>query len=400
MKGMIKVTEKLFYEDPYICEAQCEVEDVIEKDGKFEIVLKSTPFYPEGGGQPSDLGYMDNIKVEYVYEEKETIYHVTSERPTGKFVKCKVDSERRADHIQQHSGEHLMSAAFFRLYKVSNAGFHLGNDYVTIDIQMKDMTEEMINKAEIEANSYIFRNEEVKTYFLTKDEALKLPLRKEIKAEGTIRIVQMGENIDYSACCGTQVRRTGEVGLIKIIKWEKYKGMTRVYIKCGLRALKDYQLKHNYITEIARGFSVEESAVIEKIKNNNEEIASLKKQVNNLYSKIAYSEAEKLIKNAASELICVEYEEEDFDFLDKLYECLKDKKFILILSSIKDKKLLFAHNGGFEVKCGKFFKDNLKEFNGRGGGNDKRAQANFQDETSMKKFAEYIKNIQKNSNPV
>jgi alanyl-tRNA synthetase len=385
------MTKKLFYEDPYICEAQCEVEEIIAKDNKFEIVLKSTPFYPEGGGQPCDTGLIDNIRVEYVHEENDIIYHVTSEKPANKSVKCKVDFERRVDHIQQHSGEHLMSAAFFKLYKVSNAGFHLGVDYVTIDIEMQDITEEMIKKVETEANSYIFRNEPVKTYFLSKEEALKLPLRKEIKAEGIIRMVQMGESIDYSACCGTQVNRTGEVGIIKIIKWEKNKGMTRVYIICGWRALRDYEIKHDYVTEIARGFSVEDSGIIEKIKGQTQEIEDLRKQVSSLYSKVASKEVEALIESSDSKFIANEYKEEGFDFLDKLYEKLKDREAILILSSIKDKKLILAQNGSFDFQCGKLFKEKLKEFHGRGGGNAKRAQASFQDVTSMQNFAEFLK---------
>lgn len=385
------MTKKLFYDDPYICEAECEVEDIIKKDDKFEIVLKSTPFYPEGGGQPCDTGFIDNIRVEYVHEENDIIYHVMGEKPSKSLVKCKVDFERRVDHIQQHSGEHLMSAAFFKLYKVSNAGFHLGLDYVTIDIEMQDITAEMIRKIEAEANSYIFRNEPVKTYFLTKEEALKLPLRKEIKAEGNIRMVQMGESIDYSACCGTQVNRTGEVGIIKIIKWEKNKGMTRVYIICGWRALRDYQIKHDYVTEIAHGFSVEDSGIIEKIKGQNETIEDLRKQVSNLYSKIASKEAEALIKSSDSKFIIGEYNEEGFDFLDKLYEKLKDRNAILILSSIKDKKLILAQDGSFDFQCGKLFKEKLKEFDGRGGGNAKRAQASFQDATSMERFAQYLK---------
>ncbi len=385
------MTKKLFYDDPYICEAECEVEDIIEKDDKFEVVLKSTPFYPEGGGQPSDTGFIDNIRVEYVHEENDVIYHVMGDKPSKSVVKCMVDFERRVDHIQQHSGEHLMSAAFFKLYKVSNAGFHLGTDYVTIDIEMQDITAEMIRKIEAEANSYIFRNEPVKTYFLSKEEALKLPLRKEIKAEGNIRMVQMGESIDYSACCGTQVNRTGEVGIIKIIKWEKNKGMTRVYIKCGWRALKDYQIKHDYVTEIAHGFSVEDSGIIEKIKGQNDTIEDLRKQVSNLYSKIASKEAEALIEGSDSKFIIAEYNEEGFDFLDKVYEKLKDTETILILSSIKDKKLILAQNGSFDFQCGKLFKEKLKEFDGRGGGNAKRAQASFKDATSMQSFVEYLK---------
>ena len=140
------MTEKLFYLDPYISEAECKVESIINKDDKYEIILESTPFYPEGGGQPSDTGYIDDIRVEYVYEKDEVIYHVTSKKPNNSLVKCKVDMERRIDHTQQHSGEHLMSAAFFKLYKVSNAGFHLGEEYVTIDIELKDISQGMMRR--------------------------------------------------------------------------------------------------------------------------------------------------------------------------------------------------------------------------------------------------------------
>lgn len=384
-------TEKLYYKEPYIIGARCEIEDIIEKDGKFEVVLKSTPFFPEGGGQPSDEGFFDHIRVEYVHEEKDIVYHVVSEKPQGKFVNCKVDYDRRLDHMQQHSGEHLMSAAIFKLFNASNDGFHLGENYVTIDILMSDMSEAMIKKAEIEANMYVYRNEKVNTYFLTKEEASKLPLRKAIKADGEIRIVQMGENTDFSSCCGTHVEFTGEVGIIKIIKYEKYKGMTRIYVKCGLRALKDYELKHDTITEIARSFSTEASEVIGKIKGQKEEIVDLKSQISNLYDKIATKEAEKLQENNKSKLLVAVYENENFELLEKIYDKLKNNENILVLASLKDKKLILAQNGAFDFECGKFLKGNLKEFNGRGGGNAKRAQASFETEDLIKKYIEFLK---------
>jgi len=167
--------------------------------------------------------------------------------------------------------------------------------------------------------------------------------------------------------------------------------MTRVYIKCGWRALKDYQIKHDYVTEIAHGFSVEDSGIIEKIKGQNDTIEDLRKQVSSLYSKIASKEAEALIEGSDSKFIIAEYNEEGFDFLDKIYEKLKAAEAILILSSIKDKKLILAQNGSFDFQCGKLFKEKLKEFDGRGGGNAKRAQASFKDATSMERFAEYLK---------
>ncbi|MDD3223948.1 MAG: alanyl-tRNA editing protein [Clostridium sp.] len=385
------MSEKLFYKDPYICSAECEVEDVIEKNDKYEVVLKSTPFYPEGGGQLCDTGYIDGIKVEYVYEKEDTIYHVMKNKPLNKLVKCEVDYEKRIDHTQQHSGEHLMSAAFFKLYNVSNDGFHMGDDYVTIDILMDNMNEDMMKKAEMEVNSYIFRNEPVKTYFRTKEEALKLPLRKPIKAEGKIRIVQMGENIDFVACCGTQVKRTGEVGIVKIIKWERYKGMTRVYIKCGFRALKDYEEKHDNMKALGLKFSIDDSEVLERVEKEIVEKTELKKQVSSLYSKIAEWEAEKLLKNASSKFIIEQYKEEKFDFLNNIYENLKDSDYILILSSLSDNRMMLAAKDSLGVNCGKIFKEKIKEFDGRGGGSPKRAQASFKDETSMNNFIEYIK---------
>jgi alanyl-tRNA synthetase len=420
------ITKKLFYTDPYICSAKCEIEDIFEKNGKFEIVLKSTPFYPEGGGQPCDKGQIDGIDIEYVYEDEDVIYHVVAQKPTsvssiidtstgvgacsckGIVVECIVDYKRRFDHIQQHSGEHLLSGAFFKLYKAVNAGFHLGQDYITIDMEHNNLTEDMIKKAEAEANSYIYKNEPIKTYFMSKDEALKLPLRKEVKAEGNIRIVKMGDGTDYSACCGTHVKYTGEVGIIKILKFENYKGMTRLYIKCGLRALQDYNQKHEDITFLAKKFSTEVSDVVNKVTSQTELIADLKMKLVNISNKLAAKEAEELIKNADSSIIINEYEEEGFEFLEKLYDQLKGKAYTLILSSLKENRLLFAHtnepapasgatsisapmqNKSVGIDCGKVLKESLKDFNGRGGGNSNRAQASFTNNEELKKYANYL----------
>ncbi|MFA9398806.1 MAG: alanine--tRNA ligase-related protein [Clostridiaceae bacterium] len=384
------MTEKLFYNDPYICEAQCKVIDVIQKKDTYEIVLDKTPFFPEGGGQLSDKGYIDDIKVDYVYEKDDLIYHITKVKPQNNTVKCIVDFHRRFDLTQQHSGEHLISAAFYKLYNAKNAGFHLGDEYLTVDIEIHDITKDMIAEVEKQANSYVFQNKPVNTYFLQKEEALKLPLRKEIKASGNIRMVVMGDGLDYSACCGTHVKNTSEVGIIKIIKYEKYKGMTRVYAKCGVRALKDYQIKHEYVTDIAKLFSVEQSGIVNKVQKQKADILELKKQINSMYSKMAVKEADELIKRSNSNIITDRYIDEGFEYLDKIYENLKDKKYIILLSSLKDKKILLAQNGEFSMDCGKLFKENLKEFQGKGGGNKKRAQASFQNENSLKEFENWL----------
>ncbi|MDP4179202.1 MAG: DHHA1 domain-containing protein, partial [Bacillota bacterium] len=273
-----------------------------------------------------------------------------------------------------------------------NAGFHMGADYVTIDIDIKDLTEEMIKKAEIEANSYLYRNEEIKTYFLTKEEALKLPLRKEIKAEGRIRIVQMG-TVDYSACCGTPVNRTGEVGIIKILKSEKYKGMTRIYFVCGKRALSDYIKKQDILTELGRSLSTDENGIIKIVNNQNEEIFNLKKQLIELNKGLAKIEAAELVKNSLNKKVIKLYEDKNFDYVQNVYECLKDDELILIIGSLSDKKLIYAQNGSFSVDCGKIYKEKVKQFGGKGGGNSKRAQAAFENAEDIKKFAEILNEI-------
>jgi len=167
--------------------------------------------------------------------------------------------------------------------------------------------------------------------------------------------------------------------------------MTRVYIICGWRALRDYQAKHDYITELARKLSVEVSEVVGKVKSQREGILDLKNQISKIYGQIASKEAITLENNANSNFILGEYKDEGFDFIEKLYENLKDKRYIMILSSFKDKKIMLAQDGSFNLDCGKMFKERLKEFNGRGGGNAKRAQASFEDEVSLKRFSEFLK---------
>ncbi|MCD2347318.1 alanyl-tRNA editing protein [Clostridium guangxiense] len=384
------MTEKMFYDDPYVCEGEGRILDIIEKNNKYEVVLDKTPFYPEGGGQPCDLGTINGMPVEYVREKDDVIYHVMNTKPDGEIAKCKVDFLRRRDNIQQHTGEHLLSAAFFKLYKGVNCGFHMGEDYITIDIDMEEVNESMVQKVEEEVNNYIYMNVPTKTYFMSKDEAKKLPLRKAIKAEGRIRIVQLGD-VDYSACCGTHVVRTGEVGIVKVLKTEKYKGMTRVYFKCGERALKHVMKEHDIISKLQKLFSTEEDKLVDRVNSQNEEIMNLRKEVSEYKKNEAKIESEKLLKSSHSKLISAHYEDRDFDFIESIYDCLKDEEAVVILTSGKDNRIIFAQNAIDSVQCGKIFKENIKGFNGRGGGSPKRAQAAFSNKEDLSRFVEFLK---------
>lgn len=391
------MTEKLFYKDPYLTQCEAEVKEIINKDGKIFIVLDKTPFYPEGGGQPSDLGEINGVKVLYVYEEGGIIYHQVEKIVEVKEVLCIIDFERRFDHMQQHSGEHLLSGAILKLYNGNNKGFHLGEDYVTLDIDIDGMTDEMLSTVEDEVNSYIYKNREICTYVVTKEESKKFPMRKQIDVDEDVRVVE-AKDMDCCPCCGTHVRRTGEIGIIKIIKGERYKGMTRIYLNCGIRALKDFQNKQNIISSLNKHLSSDENNLVQRVESQSLEIEKLKKELNGLKKMMAENEADNIIKTESSKIILRKYEDKSFDDIPLIAAALSSKNYILILSSLKDNKILFINDSDSDTNCGKLFKENIKEFNGKGGGNAKRAQGSFENREDLINFSEFLNKISAEKN--
>lgn len=383
------MTEKLFYNDPYLKECQAEIVDIINEDNKILVILDKTIFYPEGGGQPSDTGEINGVKVTYVFEDGRTIYHEVEKAPEGKIASCKINFDRRFDHMQQHSGEHLLSGAILKLYGGNNKGFHLGVDYVTVDIDMNEIDEQMVNKIEEEVNQYIYLNESINTYVVSKDECEKFPLRKQINVDEDIRVVE-AKNMDCCACCGTHVFETGEIGIVKIIKTEKYKGMTRIYFKCGKRALKDFENKHDIVTKLIRSFSAKEDDIVERIESQCIEIDSLRKELSKLKKNLAEVEAENIIENEKTQVVFRKYGNKDFDDIQLIASELTMKSYIIILASLRDNKILFLNKTDKDVNCGKIFKENIKEFNGKGGGNASRAQGTFDKEEDLVKFSEFV----------
>lgn len=383
------MTEKLFYNDPYLRECQAEIVDIINEDNKILVILDKTIFYPEGGGQPSDTGEINGVKVTYVFENGGTIYHEVEKAPEGKIASCKINFDRRFDHMQQHSGEHLLSGAILKLYGGNNKGFHLGVDYVTVDIDMNEIDEQMVNKIEEEVNQYIYLNEPINTYVVSKDECEKFPLRKQINVDEDIRVVE-AKNMDCCACCGTHVFKTGEIGIVKIIKTEKYKGMTRIYFKCGKRALKDFENKHDIVTKLIRSFSAKEDDIIERIESQCIELDILRKELGKLKKDLAEVEAENIIENEKTQVVFRKYSNKDFDDIQLIASELSMKSYIIILASLRDNKILFLNKTDKDVNCGKIFKENIKEFSGKGGGNASRAQGTFDKEEDLVKFSEFV----------
>nr|WP_273335714.1 alanine--tRNA ligase-related protein [Clostridium luticellarii] len=390
---MIKLTEKLFYENAYLKECRSKIVDILEENGRIKVVLDKTIFYPEGGGQPSDTGTIDDLKVSYVYEDNGIIYHCMEDRPKNKNVICKVDFKKRFDYMQQHSGEHLLSGAIFTLFNGNNRGFHLGKDYVTIDIDIEHMDQRMVKRIENLVNEYICRNSTIETHMVSKSESKKFPLRKPVKnGLKNIRIVQV-PNMDCCACCGIHVSMTGEIGILKILKVERYKKMTRIYFKCGSRALEDFQEEHRIIMDLSRDFSVDTCHIEDSINSERNEIKDLLVENKHMRQVLAREEAKNIMENNSSNIILKGYDRKKFDQIKLIASIIskeESKKCILILYSTLDNRVLFANNLNVEINCGKLFKDNIKDFDGKGGGNVHQAQGAFSVKDDVIKFSNFL----------
>ena len=254
--------KKLFYDSAYIRTFEAKVLSCEKGKKGYEVVLDQTAFYPEGGGQPSDAGYLNDVKVKEVHEKDGEIIHYTKEAiEAGSDVTGKIDWHRRFDLMQQHSGEHIVSGLVHEAYGYDNVGFHMSSDVITVDLSGV-LSEAQLAEIEVETNRKIWENSEVEITYPSREELDKLDYRSKKELTGQVRIVEI-PGYDVCACCAPHVKLTGEVGIIRLIDAVKYKGGTRVTMVCGFRALKDYRMKEDNVREISRLLSAkpEESAL-------------------------------------------------------------------------------------------------------------------------------------------
>ncbi len=237
------MTDRLYYTDPYLREFDATVRRVETRGGRTMVTLDRTAFYPTSGGQPFDTGTLGPFRVVDVVDEDDgSIAHIVEAgtAAAGAVVHGAIDWRRRFDHMQQHTGQHVLSAAFERLFHVRTVSFHLGGDMSTIDLAREASPQE-IAAAEDEANRVVWEDRPVAIRFADAEEAARLPLRKEPARGGTLRLIDV-EDFDLSACGGTHVARTGAIGVIAVSKWERFKGGQRLEFVCGGRALRAYRL--------------------------------------------------------------------------------------------------------------------------------------------------------------
>ncbi len=266
------MTERLFDENAYLTEFSARIIDSKpENDGSFLILLNKTAFFPEGGGQFSDLGTLDDTPVTDVQEGKDgNIWHKCEKSfSAGETVTGKIDFTRRFDFMQQHSGEHIFSGIAHNRFGASNVGFHLGTDVVTIDLDVP-LGESDIDMLETETNEAIYKNIPIEITYPSPEELKQIPYRSKKELTGKVRIVTI-PGYDICACCGTHVAKTGEIGMVKIISHQNYKGGTRLTMLCGKRALLDYQRKNRDINKVTVGLSVKPEELcpaVERLEND------------------------------------------------------------------------------------------------------------------------------------
>ena len=269
-------TERLYYTDCYLMEFSARVIRTSPDALGARVYLDRTAFYPESGGQPSDRGTLAGIQVLDVIDEGEEVAHILADSPADETVQGRIDWERRFDHMQQHTGQHILSAAFERAGGYKTVSFHLGTESATIDLDSDRVGARQIGAAEELANGVVFENRTVQISFRAAAEAQQLDLRKPTFREGDIRLVEV-EGFDLSACGGTHVRRTGSVGIISIRKVERAKGLTRIEFVCGGRALRRARQDFAILSEAARLFSTGPENVPELISKQAQELRDASK---------------------------------------------------------------------------------------------------------------------------
>lgn len=380
----------MYCDSPYITDWQAEVASTIEKGGKYHVSLSETAFFPGGGGQPSDRGTIDGIAVEDVYEQDGRIYHVLGKAPEHKTAACALDFDRRFDLMQQHTGQHLLSAVLSKLYECKTSSLHMGIDELSIDVELPEMPVQMLTTVEDAANAYIYKDLPVATHCVTAREASEIELRKTPPKEGEVRIIEI-TSIDRSPCCGTHVRHTGEIGIVKIIKTEKRGSETRVYFKCGKRALKDYRQKQDIVLGLVRLYRMSEDEVLAKTEAMAAQLRNTQKELAELGDKALEAEAREIMNTAASKVIERSFDDKGFGDIGTLAKFIVERgDFIVILASIPDKRLLFAHSGKFDINCGKVLKENLPSFSGKGGGKENWANGGFNTVEDMGRFKAFL----------
>jgi alanyl-tRNA synthetase len=382
------MTERLYYTDSYRTEFDAAVRAVSEVDGRPALVLDRTCFYPTSGGQPYDTGTLAGLPVVDVVADAAAangdIFHVVDGPAdpvlAGQSVHGLIDWPRRFDHMQQHSGQHLISHVFQRLFGYETVSVHFGDQESTLDLDTAEVPSGELEQSERLANEMVFRAIPITAYFVSEAEIDSVPLRRPPKVSGEIRIVEIA-GTDWSACGGTHVRTTAEIGPVKFVRQQRMRGQARVSFLCGQRALDDYARKHEIITAAAALYDTEIGQVPALIARDMDRLKGLQHEANELRTgQLAYV-AEDLNRSAEPagdfHIVTRTFDDLDANAVKTLANLLIEREgAIALLGSRQGGKatVIFARAENVPLHAGNLLRASLQEFGGGGGGRPDFAQ--------------------------
>lgn len=363
-------TKKLFFEDVALREFTGRIVERREIEGRPAVILDQTAFYAEAGGQPWDLGTIGGAPVLKVIDDEGTIVHVLEREIDGETVVGKIDWPRRFDHMQQHTGQHVLSQAFIEVINGETRSFHLGETVSTLEIGIDRISDETLDRVERRANEIIFEDRPVKTYFVPSERIAEVPLRRPPKVTGLIRVVEV-EGFDYSACGGTHVRRTGEIGLIKVIGSERIRGNLRFTFVCGGRALADAQVKTRVCRALVGRFNVPDGEIPGAVEKLSAELKDAKKRLKALEQTAAGYEAREIAAAAEEKVVARVFSDKSPEGIKALaLSLVRLGSFIVIFAARGEAKahLILARSESQTIDLRSLVADLAPLFGGKGGG--------------------------------
>jgi alanyl-tRNA synthetase len=369
------LTERLYYTDAYRAEFDAVVLAIETNAAGRVAVLDRTAFYPTSGGQPFDTGRLGAARVIDVVEAHDgRILHVIEGELEAGAVQGRVDWDRRFDHMQQHTGQHILSAACDRLLDARTVSFHLGATSATIDLA-REVSPAEIARAEREANRIVWEDRPVTVRFADEDEAARMQFRKEPARRGVLRVVEV-EGFDTSACGGTHVARSGAVGIVAVASWERFKGGSRVEFVCGGRALTAFGALRDSVAASVRLISVLPGELPGGIERLQAEARELKRQVKGMQGQLAGVEADRLGREARNGVVIAALDGWDPAGLKSIASAIaaRPTHVAVLFGTPSPAAIVVARGEGATVDCGAVLKGLTARFGGKGGGRPDLAQ--------------------------
>ncbi len=374
------MTLRLYYEDAYCTDFDARIVRTVRgKTGANGVVLDQTCFYPTSGGQPNDLGFLDNHPVLDVTDENNEIVHWIEGHLQGPAAHGRINWARRFDHMQQHTGQHILSQAFLQSLNAQTVSFHLGEELSTIDIDRPTLDAGQADQVEDLANQIVFADRPVLTSWVQPGKLSTVELRKAPTVQKDIRIVEV-EGFDRSPCGGTHCSRTGEVGPIAIRKWERRAQEVRVEFLCGWRAIRDYRWKTAAIRELALAFTVKDRELPTAVLRLIQEATDNRREAERLRDELLEAEAAKLLAEATSwndtHVVLRAFDDREPQQVRRLASLLTrgHSTIALLGMSGNDGRLVFACTEDLVADMAELMKQTCLAFGGKGGGQRRLAQ--------------------------